>query len=385
MELKRRQIPVFRPSLGQEVLNALEETFSSGWLGEGRKVAEFESQVAKMVGADFAIAVNSGTAALHLACLGLGLGRGDEVLVPGLSFVSTAHAPSYCGARVVFVDVNRQDGCIDVKHLSSQLSSRSRAIVVVHYAGRPADLEAIWSIAEDRGIEVIEDAAHALGAEYLSEPIGSSSRSAAVCFSFNALKNLTTGDGGMVVTQRAALSKRIRELRWLGIDRSTFQRVPQGQGRGNSSCYDWRYEVSDLGFRYAMNDITATIGVCQLKQFPERQEKRRRMAQRYLRGLSEVDGIEPLSQSRNAKSACHLFAIRCQFRDELRAHLNACGVDSSVHYFPLHLHPYYRSLETTSLPNAEKLGRELLSLPFHHGLTEEEIDYVIGCVGLFYK
>ena len=202
-------IQVFKPSLGDEELEALRDIFASGWIGLGPKTAEFEKRFAEYVGAKHAVAVNSATAALHLACLALGVGPGDEVLVPAITFISTAHAPSYCGATVVFVDVDPQTLIMDVADLKRKITPRTKAIIPVHFGGHAAPMEQIWEIAETHKLLVIEDAAHACGTEYKGKKVGGLDRSHATCFSFHAVKNLATGDGGMITFSRDDLVRKL--------------------------------------------------------------------------------------------------------------------------------------------------------------------------------
>jgi perosamine synthetase len=372
-EEKGLAIPVFRPSFGAEELLALQEVFASGWLGPGPRTAEFEECFAQFVGAGHAVAVTSGTAALHLACRGLGLGPGDEVLVPSLSFVSTAHAPVYCGADVTFVDVESETRTMDPEDLSRKVSDRSRAVIPVHYGGHPCRMDEIREIAYRRGLAVIEDAAHACGASYRDRRVGALEGTAATCFSFNALKNLSTGDGGMVTTNSAEVADRVRRLRWMGIEKSTFERTAVS---GDSSRYQWYYEVRDLGFKYVMNDVTAAIGLVQLRKLNGMQQARRRMVERYRRALDRLPWLRLPVEREYVQSAWHLFAVCTAHREALRRHLQERGIATSVHYLPLHLQPYYRDRGKVSLPRTEQLFSELLSLPFHPNLEEDEIDRV---------
>jgi perosamine synthetase len=374
---KPSPIPVFRPGFGAEELRALQEVFASGWLGPGPRSAKFEEAFAEFVGARHAVAVTSGTAALHLACRGLGLGPGDEVLVPSLTFVSTAHAPVYCGADVTFVDVDPETRTMDPEDLSRKVSDRSRAVIPMHYGGHPCRMEEILEIARRRGLAIIEDAAHACGALYRDRRVGGLEGTAATCFSFNALKNLSTGDGGMVTTDSPELADRIRRLRWMGIEKSTFERTA---GSDDGPRYQWYYEVRDLGFKYIMNDVTAAVGLVQLGKLEGMQAARRRMALRYRDALKGVRWLDLPVEREYARSAWHLFTIRTSNREALRRHLQERGIATSVHYLPLHLQPYYRKRGETSLPRTEELYLELLSLPFHPNLEDGEIDRVVESI-----
>jgi len=226
-------IGVFKPSLGQEEIDAVAEVLRSGWLGLGPKTAEFEKKFSEYVESKYAIATNSATGALHLACLAAGIKDGDEVIVPAITFVSTAFAPVYCGATPVFVDVGF-DFNIDVNDIEGKLTNRTKAIIPIHYGGYPCNLDAIWEIAKAHNLIVIEDAAHASGSEYRGNKIGSL-QSDFTCFSFHAVKNMTTGDGGMITTHSAEHNDLLRKLRWCGINKSTWKRT-------EVSNYDWFYE-----------------------------------------------------------------------------------------------------------------------------------------------
>ncbi len=375
-------IPVFRPAFGEEELQALREVFASHWLGQGPKSAQFEERFAHYVGAEYAVSANSGTAALHLACAALGIGAGDEVLVPSLTFVSTAHAPALCGADVVFVDVDPATRTLDPQDLRSRITPRSKAVIPVHYGGHPCDMDAVWEVADEHGLAVIEDAAHACSAAYKGRRVGGLARSQATCFSFNALKNLSTGDGGMVTTNSAQLAERVRQLRWLGIGKSTYERsVEDGEGQSpDSSGYEWFYEVRHLSPKYIMNDIDACLGLVQLEKLESGQARRRLLAQRYARAFEELEWMELPREQEWARSAWHLYAVRLEPREELRNHLSGESIATSVHYTPIHLQNFYRGKLAAALPHTERLGRELLTLPFHPALSDEEIGRVIDSV-----
>lgn len=378
-------IPVFRPGFDDDVLDALRKVFKSGWLGSGPKSIEFEKAFAAYTGSEYAIALNSGTAALHLSCLALGLGPGDEVLVPSLTFASTAHAPTYCGAEAVFVDIEPETFTMDPEDLESKITPRSRAVIPVHYGGQPCRMDEIWSIAEAHNLDVIEDAAHACGGSYKGVRIGGLERSKITCFSFNALKNLSTGDGGMVTTSSPEIASTIKKLRWMGIDKDTFERRSKTTGSGESSDnvgkYQWFYEIHDLGFKYLMNDITATIGLIQLSKLDSGISRRRKMAALYQQKLDNLSWLKVPKERTGTESAWHLFPIRTRHRDELRLHLQNLGIASSVHYYPLHMQPFYRKkVGDICLKVTEKAAQEVLTIPFHPNLEDSEVERVISAV-----
>ncbi|HET6201326.1 MAG TPA: GNAT family N-acetyltransferase [Planctomycetota bacterium] len=374
-------IPVFRPSLGDEEIAAVAEVLRSGWIGLGPKTAAFERAFAESVGARHAVGTASGTAALHLALLGLGVGPGDEVIVPSLTFVSTAHAVRYCGGVPVFADVEEETLCLDPRDVRRKISPRTKAILPVHYGGHPADLDALQALARRHRLLLLEDAAHAAGAEYGGRRVGSPGPSAAVCFSFHAVKNLTTGEGGMVTTDDEGLARRLRELRWMGISRDTWERTK------GDAVHAWRYEVRSLGWKAHLSDIQAAIGLVQLRKLDAGNARRREIALRYAAALRDLPGVRIPVERPGLRSSWHLYPIRAQRRDDLLAFLKKRGIAPGVHYFPLHLHPYY--LETGekarfagpgTCPVAERAWKELLSLPLYPGLAEAEIEAVVRAV-----
>jgi perosamine synthetase len=375
-------IQVFKPSLGAEELEALAEVFKSGWIGLGPKTAEFEERFAAYVGAKYAVALNSATAGLHLACAALGIGAGDEVLVPTISFVSTAHAAEYCGARAVFVDVEEQTCNLDVADAARKVTAKTKAIVPMHYGGGACDMDAVWAMAKRHGLRVIEDAAHACGSEYRGRKVGSLEGTDVTSFSFQAVKNLPVGDGGMLTTSDAEMARRLRQLRWCGIDKSTWERteeIAQEQESGTRSYakYGWYYEVQELGYKYHMNDIAAAIGLCQLRKLDAANARRREIAGMYNRLLGDVVWLKcPVDRDDAHQSACHNYVIRTAHRDALNLYLKERNIATGVHYLPLHLQPYYRRRERVSLPVAERVWKELLTLPLYPDLTDEQVEYI---------
>ena len=378
-------IQVFKPWYGDEELEAVREVFASGWLGLGPKTAEFEERFAEHVGAKYAVGLNSATAALHLACLALDIGPGDEVLVPTITFVSTAHAVAYCGATPVFVDVDPDTLNLSVEDVRGKLGPKTRAIIPVHYGGHACPMDEIWEIAEAHSLFVIEDAAHACGSMYKDRHVGGLPRSAMTCFSFQAVKNLAVGDGGMVTTDRVDLWRTLKRLRWVGIDKSTWERTEEAAIESESgirryASYGWYYEVSDLGYKYHMNDIAAALGLAQLTKLERGNDRRREIASRYTAAFAGCDWVRVPVEREYTRSATHNYVIKTPRRDDLNLHLKECDIASGVHYMPIHLQPYYRKRNRTSLPVAEKVWTELLTLPLYPGLTDDEVARVIECV-----
>ena len=384
----RPLIQLFRPSYDARELEALRGVLQSGWIGLGPKTAEFEAQFAAYVGARYAVALNSATAALHLALAVCGIGPGDEVLVPTLTFVSTAHAAEYCGATPVFVDVCPDTLCINVEDARRKITERTRAIVPVHYGGHACQMEEIWDLAEGHTLRVIEDAAHACGSEYRGRRIGGLERTDATCFSFHAVKNLATGDGGMLTTNRAELWHRLMRLRWMGIDKTTWERSEEAERQEETRIrrfahYGWYYEVHELGYKYHMNDITAAIGLVQLSKLQAMNERRREIVRRYHAGLKDLDWIERPVEQEYTKSALHNYVIRTAFRDGLNGFLKDRGIATGVHYLPIHLQPYYRSRSLVSLPVVERVWTRLLTLPLYPDLVDHEVEYIIEAIHEF--
>lgn len=369
-------IPVFRPSIGDEEIQAVTEVLRSGWLGLGPKTAEFEKAFAKYVGARHAIGLNSGTAALHLALAALDIGPGDEVLVPTITFVSTPHVVEYLGARAVFVDVDPHTLCMDVDDAERKITERTKAICPVHYGGRPCDLGRLRTICERRGLFLVEDAAHASGASYQGDKIGALARPF-VCFSFHAVKNLTCGEGGMITTDDDQLAARIRELRWMGITRDTWNRTQKAQ------VYAWQYWVRSLGYKAHLSDIAAALGIVQLKRLDELNARREELVACYRRELEDLDWVTlPQSVRAGDRSSWHIFHIAVERRDDLIAHLKEHEIAPGVHYYPCHMHPYYEGREH-ACPVAEDAWQSILTLPLFPDLAEEQVAEICDAIRAF--
>jgi perosamine synthetase len=367
-------IPVFKPSMGDAEVDAVAQVLRSGWIGLGPKTKEFEDKFAEYAGVRYAVGVNSCTAALHLALMVAGV-DGGEVITSPMSFVSTSHAILYCNAKPVFADIEEDTLNIRVDEVERMISAKTKAILVVHYGGHPCEMDSILQIAREKGINVIEDAAHACGAEYKGRKVGSIGD--ATCFSFHAVKNLATGDGGMITVHDDNLEKRIRKLCWLGISRGTWD-------RSEGKAYKWEYDVEEIGFKYHMNDIMAAIGLVQLAKLEMANNHRRRIVAAYNKAFADLNWIETPVEKEYAKSACHNYVIKVLNgkRDELITYLAANGISASVHYIPNHLYeiykPYYREL-----PVAEVAWKRLVTLPLFPDLKDSEVDYIIEKVREF--
>jgi len=362
-------IPVFKPAINkEEVLCELGKIFDSGWIGLGPKTQEFEERFAEYIGVKYAVGVNSATAALHLACYVLGLEEGDEVIVPSMTFVSTALAPLYCGAAPVFADIEEDTLCIDPADIEKKVTSRTKAIIPVHYGGHACRMDEIMEIARGHNLYVIEDVAHGCGGKYEKHMLGSIGLMG--CFSFHAVKNLPTGDGGMITTNDEKIYNELKKLRWLGIDKGTWDRSAK-------KSYSWQYSVDKLGFKYHMNDITAVIGLAQLKALDEHNLIRRRYAQKYDEEFNNIGWIEIPVEKDYAYSARHNYVVKVPMRNGLNEYLRTKGISTGVHYEPIHHFKVFGDAEV-HLPVTEKVWTKLLTLPLYPSMTREEFEKVVG-------
>ncbi|NPU86150.1 MAG: UDP-4-amino-4,6-dideoxy-N-acetyl-beta-L-altrosamine transaminase [Syntrophaceae bacterium] len=364
-------IPYGRQCLDESDIKAVIEVLRSDWLTTGPKVAEFESSFARCAGVKHAVAVSSGTAALHAAMYALGIGPGDEVIVPAMTFAASANCVVFQGGTPVFADVDRETLLIDPGSVEERITPRTRAIVPVDYAGQPCDYDTLRDIAHRRGLQLVDDACHALGAAYKGRPVGSLTELS--CFSFHPVKHITTGEGGMITTDDPELARRMRTFRNHGI--TTDHRERQNTGA-------WFYEMVDLGFNYRLTDFQCALGISQLSKLAGWIDRRRRIASRYDEALASVPGIRPLSVRPDVVHAYHLYVVRLMGdRDEVFRRLRERGIGVNVHYIPVHLHPYYRKHFGTGpglCPVAEEAYGQILSLPLYPGMTAEDVERVIG-------
>ena len=368
-------IPYGRQEIDEDDIAAVVEVLRGDWLTTGPAVDRFERLFAGLVGAPHAVAVTNGTAALHLAMLAAGIGPGDEVIVPTMTFAASANAARYVGADVVFCDVRADTLSIDVEQAATLVTPRTKAIVVVDYAGIPCDLDEVMRLAEQHGLVVVEDACHAVGATYRGRPVGSIAHLST--FSFHPVKHLTTGEGGMVTTADPHLDHRLRLLRGHGID-SDFRR--------RETAGTWEYDVVELGYNFRLSDINAALGASQVTKAPGWVERRRELAARY-RELLRDSPLTMLVEPDHVRASWHLFPILLDVeagvpaRAQVFAHLRAAGIGVNVHYRPLHLHTtFQQAAGGLRFPVAEAAYERLLSLPMWHGLTDGEQDHVCELV-----
>ena len=363
-------LPVSRPSVGNDELEEIRKVFETGWLGLGSTVFEFETQIKNYLGGRHVIAVNTGTSAIHLALEGHGIGPGDEVIVPSLTFCATIQAIVAAGATPVFCEARPQDLNIDIDHARSLITSRTKAILCVHYCGNACDMDELLGVAKQHGILVIEDAAHAFGTTYKGKRIGSFGDVA--CFSFDPIKILTTGEGGAVVLADDAVAEEIRRKRILGIDKDTWHRY-----RNERS---WFYEVTTQGYRYHMSNINAAIGLAQLRKFDGFLAARRRIVKRYNTGLTGLAGVELLvGNVEEAAPFTYIVRVTNGLRDQLMESLKNKGVGTGVHYIPNHLHPFFEKYKRP-LPVTDRLWKEILTLPLFTEMTDADVDLVISAL-----
>jgi len=385
-------IPYFRPSIGEKEKTAVNAILTSGWLTTGQAVKKFETQFAEYLGVPHAVAVNSCTAALHLALEASGVGAGSAVLVPTMTFAATAAVALHAGARPVLVDCDPVTLCMDPDALEQAIATwhgkeTLRAVIPMHYGGQMADMDRLSSIARRAGLAVIEDAAHSLPAfsrESAGQPwrkVGTTSPLS--CFSFYANKCITTGEGGMVVSTDSELADRVRMMSLHGLSKSAWSRF--------ESHGSWYYEIVAPGFKYNLTDVAAAIGCAQLDNADLFREQRRQVAAMYAQRLSAIhEFIEPPVELSDRQSSWHLYPIRLHLdrltidRAQFINRLKAAGITCTVHWMPLHLHPFYRqtySYRPSDYPVASAEWQRLISLPIYPSMTEQEVDYVCASIG----
>jgi dTDP-4-amino-4,6-dideoxygalactose transaminase len=379
--MKLEFIPFSVPSLGNEEIQEVVDAMRSGWLTSGPRVMQLEREFCAYAGARHALAVNSCTAGLHLALAALGIGPGDEVITTPLTFCATVNVILQVGATPVLTDIG-PDLNIDPIAIRRAITPRTRAILPVHMAGLPCDMDAIWTLAGQHGLRVVEDAAHAVGAEYRGVKIGGTGfttetqrpqNSDAVAFSFYATKNMTTGEGGMVTTGSAELEERMRILCLHGISRDAWNRYTE---KGN-----WYYEVVECGFKYNMSDIMAAIGLVQLRKLDRMNARRAEIALVYDDAFGQIAELERPPRRDDSKHAWHLYVLRLNLRElsidraEFIEEMKARGIGCSVHFIPIPLHPYYKRVLEMRDPCTRALSEypRLVSLPLYSKMTDEEV------------
>ena len=377
--VRKTYLPYSRQSIDDDDIQAVVDVLRSAWLTGGPKVEEFEQAFASRVDAKYAVTFSSGTAALHGAAFAAGLKPGDEAILSPLTFVATANCVLYQGARPVFADVCPDTLNLDPQQFADRITKSTRAVLPVAYAGHPADLDAILALAERHGLIVIEDASHALGAEYHGRRTGSIAHMSV--FSFHPVKHVTTGEGGMVTTDRADYAESLRRFRNHGISTEARQRHASGQ---------WYYEMVELGYNYRLPDIACALGLSQLAKLDANLDRRRQIAARYTESFHPTRGLVVPTVREGVNPAWHLYPILLDLgkltadRGQVFKALRAENIGVNVHYIPVHLHPYYRDhlgCKAGDYPVAEAAYERLISLPMFHGMSGHDVDDVIAAVG----
>ena len=366
------QVPFHKTHTTQEEIGAVVETIKSGWLTMGPKIAEFENAFKEYIGAKEAVSVNSATAALHLALKAIGLKEGDEVIVPTNTFVATAEVVTYFNAKPILCDIEESTHNIDASKIEALITPKTKAIIPVHFAGQPCDMDEIHQLAQKHHLKVIEDAAHAIPSTYKGVKIGALPKSDITCFSFYATKTLSTGEGGMATTANADFAKNMRINRLHGIDRDAWDRYT---AKGS-----WYYEIVDNGNKYNSTDINAALGLVQLKKQEMLRSKREAIAKRYMEAFSQNPNIVLPTIKKDRNTSWHLFVIKIPNRDQVIEELKKRGIGCSVHFIPIHKHPYYKErygYKESDYTVANRVFEQSLSLPIYPDMRDEEIAYVI--------
>ena len=380
----REFIPFHAPEIGDAEIESVVETLRSGWLTSGTKVKRFEDDFAEYVGSKHAVAVNSGTAALHLALDAVGIRQGDEVIVPTMTFTATAEVVLYFKAKPVLVDCQRDTLNLDPNQIEAVITSKTKAIIPVHFGGQPCDMTPILEIAKAHKLYVVEDAAHALPASYEGKKIGTIGD--ITCFSFYATKTITTGEGGMATTENSEWAERMRMMSLHGISHDAWKRYTK-EG-------SWYYEVICPGFKYNLTDIAAAIGIEQLKKCNQFWEARKRIAMIYDGAFANLPEIQIPACRSNVQHAWHLYVLQLNLdrltinRNQFIKALREEEIGASVHFIPLHFHPYYRDkfgYKPADFPNASSAFERIVSLPIYPRMTEADVESVIGAVSKVVK
>lgn len=364
-------IPYGKQTIEQDDIQAVVDVLKSDFLTTGPKIAEFEQTVADYVGAKYAVAISNGTSALHAACFAAGIEPGDEVITTPLTFAASANCVLYCGGTPVFADVDPKTYNIDPEDIQRKITDRTKAIIAVHLAGQPCDMDAIHSIAREYGLIVIEDGAHALGSVYKGKKVGSMSDM--TTFSFHPVKPITTGEGGMIVTDNEDFYKKMILFRSHGITRDDSM-MTRNDG-------PWFYQQFNLGYNYRITDIQCALGCSQMKKLDRFLARRKEIVARYNEAFADCDNIITPYQLSDTESGWHLYIVQVKKCDRRQVfeNMREKGIGVNVHYIPVYMHPYYQEhgYENVHCANAEEIYSHIISLPLYPGLTSEQQDYVI--------
>lgn len=364
-------IPYGRQTIEDDDINAVMEVLKSDYLTTGPKIAEFEKSVADYVGAKYAVAISNGTSALHAACFAAGIGLGDEVITTPITFAASSNCVLYCGGTPVFADIDPKTYNIDPDDIRKKITDKTKAIIAVHLAGQPCDMDEIHKIAKENNLIVIEDGAHALGSVYKGKKVGSLSDM--TTFSFHPVKPITTGEGGMIVTDNEEFYKKMVLFRSHGITRDKTM-MTRNDG-------PWFYQQFDLGFNYRITDIQCALGCSQMKKLDRFLAKRKEIVLRYNEAFADCENIVTPYQLPETESGWHLYIVQVKNcdRKQIFEALRDKGIGVNVHYIPVYMHPYYQEhgYKDVHCKNAEEVYSHIISLPLYPGLTEEQQSYVI--------
>ena len=368
-------LPYGKQDIGEDDIQKVVNVLKSDFITQGPKIGEFEENLAKYCGSKYAVAFNSGTSALHGAYFAMGLGKNDEIITSPNTFVATSNAALYLNAKPVFVDVESKTGNLDVSKVSEKITEKTKLIVPVHYSGNPVDLKELSEIAEDKGVKIIEDAAHAIGAKYNGEKIGNSRYSEMTIFSFHPVKHITTGEGGAVLTNEQEYYERLLMFRSHGITKNNYINQPDG---------DWYYEMHYLGHNYRITDLQAVLGLSQLNKLDRFVKRRREIARTYNEAFENNPYFDTISEKKKCQSSYHLFPIllKDKLKDKKReifTKLRKEGLGVQVHYIPVYLQPFYKNLgfQKGLCPVSEDFYQKEISIPMYPSMTDNDLKYAI--------
>lgn len=359
-----------KQTIDEDDIQAVVDVLRGNYLTTGPKIDEFEKAVCEYTGAKYAVAIANGTAALHAACFAAEIGDGDEVITTPITFAASANCVMYCGGTPVFADINSDTYNIDPTDIRRKITDKTKAIIPVHFTGQPCDMDEIHSIAKEYGLIVIEDGAHALGADYKGKKIGSISDM--TIFSFHPVKHITTGEGGMILTNNKKLYERLKLFRSHGITRE--------EGLLSKNEGGWYYEQLELGYNYRITDIQCALGITQLSKLDKFVNRRRELVARYNEAFKNVKEIICPRQQEGCNNSWHLYVVQVKNRKAVYDKLKSAGIMANVHYIPVYKHPYYQKngYEKVCCPKAETLYENMISLPLYPGLLDEDQSYVIN-------
>ncbi len=377
----KRYIPYGHHCIDNRDIQEVIKVLKSNWITQGPKVKDFESALCKYTGAKYAVAVSSGTAGLHIACLSAGISNGDEVITSPITFVASANCVLYCGARPVFADICEDTVNIDPEEIKKKINKKTKAIIPVHFAGHPCDLEEIYKIAKNYNLTVIEDACHALGAEYKGSKIGSCKYSDMAVFSFHPVKSITTGEGGAVLTNRKDLYEKLLLFRNHGITKDRTKLINKKEG-------PWYYEMQELGLNYRITDFQCALGLSQLKKLDFFLKQRREIVAQYNEVFKDVKEIKRPVEREYVRNAWHIYVVRLNLKKlikkqrEIFEQLRSQGIGVQVHYIPVYYQPYYQRLgyQKGISPIAESYYKEAITLPLYPKMSDDDIKKVINSV-----